>query len=132
MIIREGNDSIEIAATERVPSHLPCAGDTRLAISVQAGGFSGQGWAWVDAARLEAFIARLRELEARRQGDAEVASLSPGQFWLRIAATDRAGHMVLAGRLSHGQQALSFGFEFCPSVLPAVIQGFTAMLESRA
>lgn len=131
MIIRERSDYIEIVATERVPKPLPCAGDTRLAVSVQVQGFIGGGSAWVNATRLEAFVARLRELEAHRQGDAEIESLSPGQFWLQFSATDQTGHMVLAGRLSCGQQTLEFGFEFCPTLLPAIVQGFAAILDGR-
>ncbi len=130
MVIREGSDTIEIVATERVPEHLPSAGDTRLAITVQSRGFAGEGWAWVAAPVLLAFVDQLRQVEAHRQGGAEVVSISPGEFALRVVATDRAGHMAVAGRLARAGQALEFEFPFCPSLLPGVVAGFAAMAEA--
>ncbi len=132
MLIREGSDNLEIVATERVPEHLPSAGDTRLAITVTSRGFTGAGAAWVEAPVLRAFVGQLREVEACRQGGAEVASISPGEFALRVFATDRAGHMAVAGRLARAGQALEFEFPFCPSLLPGVVAGFAAMAEAGA
>ncbi len=131
-IIREGGDSIEVVAIDRVPDHLPRAGDTRLAVTVQSRGFAGEGSAWVDASVLLAFVGQLRQVEARRQGRAELASLSRGEFALRVFATDRAGHMAVAGRLTRAGQALEFEFPFCPSRLPGVVAGFAAMAEAGA
>jgi hypothetical protein len=132
MVIREGNDSIEIRPTEQVPDHLPSAGDVRLAIAVRSQGLAGEGWAWIEAPRLRLFIEHLRQLEAQRKGSAEVESISPGQFRLRVYATDRVGHVAIAGRLARGEQALEFGFGFCPSLLPRVVAGFDAIAEGRA
>jgi hypothetical protein len=130
MVIREGSDRVEVVATDRVPDHLPTPGDTQLAIAVQSRGFAAEGSTWVEAPRLEAFVGQLRELEARRQGSAELESISPGEFWLRVFATDRAGHVAVAGRLSQRRQALEFEFPFCPSVLPSIVAGFAAIAET--
>jgi len=110
VVIREGGDSLELVGTDRVPAHLPGAGDTRLAIRVQSRGFVGQGSAWVEAPVLRAFVGQLRQLDARRQGRAELVSMSPGEFGLRVYATDRAGHLAVAGRLTGAGQALEFEF----------------------
>jgi hypothetical protein len=131
MMIQDGNHSIEIVPSERVPDHLPSAKDIRLAIAVRSQGFAGEGWAWVEASRLRQFIEHLRELEIRRSGSAEVESISPGQFWLRLFATDRAGHMAVAGRLAHAEQALEFRFRFCPSLLPGLVAAFSEIDEGR-
>jgi hypothetical protein len=131
VVIREGGDSIEVIATDRVPVHLPSAGDTRLAVTVQSRGFTGAVAAWVEAPVLRAFVRQLRELEARRQGSAELASMSPGEFLLRVFACDRVGHMAVTGRLARAGQALEFEFAFCPSLLPGVVAEFAAIAEAR-
>ncbi len=132
VVIREGSDTIEIVATERVPEHLPGAGDTRLAVTVKSSGFVGAGTAWIEAPVLLVFLGQLRQLETRRQGRAEVASMSPGEFALRVFATDRAGHMAIAGRLARAGQSLEFEFPFCPSLLPEVVAGLAAIAEAGA
>jgi hypothetical protein len=99
---------------------------------VQSRGFFGEGWAWVEAVSLRAFIDKLRELETHRQGSAELESMSPGQFRLRIWATDTAGHIAVAGRLKNDDQALEFQFALCPTLLPQVIAGFEAMTDQLA
>ncbi|MGL5078828.1 MAG: hypothetical protein ACRDBG_23775, partial [Waterburya sp.] len=84
MLICEGDNFLEMIATERVPDHLPTPGDTHFEIRVRSSGFAGQGWMWVEFQSLKRFIEQLRELENQRQGKAEISSMSPGQFWLRI------------------------------------------------
>src|SRR5262249_42563853 len=132
VLIREDSDSLEVVVTDRVPAHLPSAGDVRLTVAVRAQGFTGEGWAWVEAPRLQHFIGQLRELEARRNDSAELESISPGQFRLRVFSTDRAGHLAIAGRLARGEQVLEFSFGFCPSLLPGVVAAFVAIAEGRA
>jgi hypothetical protein len=48
MLIREGDNFLEMIAAERIPDHLPTPGDTRFGIRVESFGFAGQGWMWVD------------------------------------------------------------------------------------
>ncbi len=132
MVIRDGGDSLEVVATDQVPAHLPGAGDTQLAVTVQSRGFGGKGSAWVEAPVLLAFVDQLRQLDADRQGRAELASMSPGEFMLRVFTTDRAGHLAVAGRLTGAGQALEFEFLFCPSRLPGMVAGFAALAEAGA
>ncbi|HEY9630621.1 MAG TPA: hypothetical protein V6C84_25270 [Coleofasciculaceae cyanobacterium] len=127
MLIREGNNFLEMIATERIPDHLPTPGDTRFEIRVRSSGFAGQGWMWVDLQSLRSFVDQLRELENQRQGEAELSSMSPSQFWLRIVSTDSLGHMALFGQLSRSEHELKFGFSFDPSVLPSIVKDFQAI-----
>lgn len=132
MLINDGNDRLEIIAIECVPETLPTPGDTRFSVDVTSGGFTGSGWAWIDAECLRAFVADLRALEISRNGAAEVESMSPGQFRLRIWATDRAGHVALAGSLSRAKQSLEFSFSFCPTLLPGLVSEFAAIVKASA
>lgn len=122
-------------ATERVPVHLPTSGDTRFDIKVQSFGFAGQGWMWVELQSLKRFVEQLRDLESQRQGQVELSSMSPDQFWLRIFSTDSLGHMALVGRLSrwehtlNWQHLLEFGFAFDPSTLPSIVKSFEAISD---
>ncbi|XGV95719.1 MAG: hypothetical protein ACAF41_23625 [Leptolyngbya sp. BL-A-14] len=129
MLIREGDDFLEMIATERTPDHLPTPGDTRFEIRVESFGFAGQGWMWVDRESLKSFVAQLRELENQRQGEAELSSMSPGQFWLRIFSTDSLGHVALVGQLSRVEHELKFGFSFDPSALPSIVKDFQAIAD---
>lgn len=130
MLIREGENSIEIAVTERAPAHLPSFGDAKLVIEVRSHGFTGAGGAWIDVGQMRMFLGQLRELENRRQGSADLESMSPGQFRLRLFAVDRAGHMAVNGRLSRTGQELGFSFEFGPDLLPEIVAEFGIMCEA--
>jgi hypothetical protein len=129
MIIQEGTDWLEVVVTDMTPDHLPTPWDVRLAVAVAVGGFSGRGSAWVDADRLARFVAELRVLETNRRGKASVESMSPGEFQLCVAATDRSGHMEIRGQVAAGGQTLAFRFAFCPSLLPGVVEGFASLTE---
>ncbi|MGG6293988.1 hypothetical protein ACQ4M4_06155 [Leptolyngbya sp. AN02str] len=133
MLLREGSNFLEMIATERIPEHLPAPGDTRFEIRVQSFGFLGQGWTWIDAVSLSSFVAQLHELEPQRQGSAEVSSMSPDQFWLKIFSTNRLGQMAVIGRLSQVSplghdlrcnHLLEFGFPFDPVMLPSIVKNF--------
>lgn len=127
MEIREGSDRIEISVAERVPGHLPGAGDVLLKVAVRSREFGGAGSAWVDARTLRSFVGQLRDLGARRQGAAELESMSPREFLLRVFSTDRRGHMAVAGRVAHDGQAVEFEFSFCPTTLPRLVAAFAAV-----
>jgi hypothetical protein len=140
MEIREGHNCVTIEPVDRVPAGLPSAGDVELSVEVAAEQFSGQGFAWVGAPALAAFLDRLHELEARRQGEATLEGLSPEEFRLRLWSVDRKGHMAVGGlvtkRMGKGEggpyrHAVEFGFEFDPTLLPRVLAGFRAIAEGR-
>lgn len=141
MVIREGDDSIEIVAVERVPDHMPTPGDTRLEVVVTSGGFSGRSSAWVDNDRLCAFVRQLSALlKDRGQGAADLESISPGEFVLRIESVDSLGHIAVSGRLAKRMyagecgpylHAVEFGFEFDPTALSEIVATFEAIKEGR-
>jgi hypothetical protein len=141
MEIRGGNSVVEIVATEHVPANLPGAGDARLAVRVCSEGFSGESTTWVEAAGLTGFLEQLRALEQRRQGSAQIESMSPGEFQLRIWSVNRLGHVAVGGRLHrqvHGhetgpyQHLLEFGFELDRSLMPSVVSAFQELAQRRA
>jgi hypothetical protein len=140
MEIRERHNCVTIEPLDRVPANLPSAGDVELSVEVASEQFGGHGFAWVSAPALAAFLVQLRELEARRQGEATVEGLSPWEFRLRIWSVDRRGHMAVGGmvtKLIHKgdgspyRHAVEFGFDFDPTLLPRVLAGFQAIAEGR-
>jgi hypothetical protein len=94
MEIREGNNCVTIEPVDRVPADLPSAGDVELSVEVASEQFSGPGFAWVAGPALAAFLAQLRELDTRRQGEAVVEGLSPEEFRLRLWSIDRRGSII--------------------------------------
>jgi hypothetical protein len=102
--------------------------------------FSDHGFVWFAALALAAFLAQLRELEARRQGEAMIEGLSPGEFRLRLWSVDRRGHLAVGGLVTklvpkgeanQYRHAVEYGFEFDPTLLPRVLAGFQAIAEVR-
>lgn len=138
MIIREGENFLEIPHTDTSPPATPTPGDVRLSVCVSSDGFTGtSSHVWVDAASFSQFVGKLQALEAHRRGTARLEAMSsPDEFWFELRAIDRAGHMAAFGRLCRWQflsagegyhQAVEFGLEFCPSLLPGVVAAFHAM-----
>jgi hypothetical protein len=140
MLIHERNNFVEIFATDRVEDEQT-PGDTRLVITFSSHGFRGQGSAWVEARCLAEFVQQLRVLEVKRQGAAELESMSPGALRVCIWSVDRRGHVAVSGRVSRSvpgydgsdsyRHLVEFGFEFDPTLLPGVVAGFQAILEGR-
>jgi hypothetical protein len=141
MEIREGDNYVTIDPVDRVPDVLASAGDVELSIEVASYRFSGQGFAWVAAPALAAFLGQLRELERRRQGEATLEGLSPDEFHLRIWSVNRRGHLAIGGLVtkqvyqaegSPFRHAIEFGFEFEPTSLPKILAGFQAIAEGSS
>jgi hypothetical protein len=133
MIVREGHNRIELLVGERVPDHLPAAGDVRFEVTVSSNGFGGRTSAWIDAKSLGRFSQELRKVETLRQGTAELTSMSPGDFILRVETLDRRGHMAISGQMARhsveGQatrfrHTLEFGFRFDCTELPRIASEF--------
>jgi hypothetical protein len=138
MLIREGDNFLEMIATYRAPDYSTEPGNTKFEIRVQSFGFTGQGRTWIDALTLKSFTEQLQKLENQRQGEAEVSSMSPDEFWLKIYSTDSLGHMALFGQLSQTKYEsnlimckplLEFGFSFDPSILPSIVKNFEAIVS---
>ncbi len=138
MELREADNFLEVLHLETCPPDTPRPGDLRLSVRVCSKGFSGSSALWVDARSFQQLLVDLRVLETTRQGSARLEALgSPDEFWMEFRAIDRAGHMAVFGRLCRWEylstgaegydQSLEFGFEFCPSRLPAVLSAFEKM-----
>lgn len=100
-------------------------------------GASDQAWIWV--ADLAPLVAGLRAIEASGSGTAEIFSLSPGDFVLRIEGT-RATQApsvfveVRRRQIFRGapvEQRVSGGFELDRSALPGMIEAFTELGRQR-
>jgi hypothetical protein len=139
MLIREDDNFFEMIATERIttPKDTQFEIGVSFEIRVQSFGFAGQCWTSIDALSLRSFDEQLRKLENQRQGKAEVSSMSPREFWLKICSIDSLGHMALFGRLCRFEvglryeHLLEFGFSFDPSVLPSIVKNFEAIASGR-
>jgi hypothetical protein len=143
MLVRDGEDFLELAVTDRGAPGAPDAGDTRFVVRVRVTSkdtvFTAETWCWAELRALAAFAGQLRALEERRQGVAVLESMSPGELRLEIRSTDRAGHVAATGQVGHwcyggtGQplwSAIGFGIPFCPTELPALVQEFGSLVES--
>jgi len=109
-------------------------GDVLLSVRVHYHDFAGATETWILRDVWDAFINALRALDERRQGEARVQSISPGELRLRFFALDRAGHMAVEGEvgtLHHMREAsLRFGpIEFDPSGLPALVEELAAAVR---
>jgi hypothetical protein len=137
VLIRDGEDFLELAVTDRGAAGSPDVGDTRFAVRVRVTSkdtvFTGETWCWVERRVLSAFAQQLRELEERRQGPAALESMSPGELKLEVRSTDRAGHVAAFGQVGHWcyggadaphWSAVTFGIPFCPSELAALVREF--------
>jgi hypothetical protein len=98
--------------------------DVLLTISVSRAGFSATADTWISADAWHAFAQQLSVLEERRQGDARVESISPGELLLVVKSVDRAGHLGVEGRVGtqtyDAEVTMQFSvFGFDPSQLAA-------------
>lgn len=100
-------------------------------------GASDQPWIWV--ADLGRFVDGLRAIEASGSGTAEIFSLSPGDFVLRIEATRamRAPGVFVEVRKRQFlrgapvEQRVSGGFELDRSALPGMIKSFVELARAQ-
>jgi hypothetical protein len=123
----EAGDFIEIANAESDGD----AYDLLLLVRVRYRGFAADIDTWVQRAAWMGFVQDLCILEERRQGEAKLESISPGELSLVVRSLDRAGHMGVEGtvgmRSYDADASLRFKtFAFDPSQLVAL------MNEARA
>ena len=92
---------------------------------------------WLSGPDCALFLNALSDLNRTRCGSAEIASQSPDSFRLRIAATDRAGHILAEGhvggsflgvRQQHIQSSVCYSIEIGPTYLPQLFAAFRALL----
>jgi hypothetical protein len=112
------------------------AHDVLLVARLRYRGFTAEIDAWVQRVAWLGFTQDLVVLEVRRQGEARLESMSPGELSIVIRSTDRTGHMGVEGTLgARGYDytaSLQFGvMGFDPSQLPALVYGARAIADSR-
>jgi hypothetical protein len=100
------------------------AADVFVTVSVSRAGFAATAEAWILAEAWHSFAQQLSVLEERRQGEARVESISPGELLLVVKSADRAGHLGVEGhvgtRTYDTDVSMRFSmFAFDPSQLAA-------------
>jgi hypothetical protein len=140
MLIRDGEDYLEIVPVERTPAGVPGAGDTCFSTRVRSGSFSAETRAYIEADDIRAFAEELRRIDERRQGAVVVESMSPDELRLEIHITDQAGHVAALGQVGgwgfsrvggRCWSVVCFYVTFCPSLLPAITREFEELAKSR-
>ena len=133
MILQGEQSSVEIAVAhveEPVPG-ASAGGDVLVIARVRCLGFTGETDAWVPRPAWQAFVRALVELERRRQGEAVLEGVSPGELRLRFHAVDRAGHLAVEGTIGvrgvANELRLDFSpIPFDPTQLPALVAELSA------
>ena len=128
----DDGDLLEIeAAQSDVDAH-----DVLLVVRARFRGFSAEIDVWVQREAWMGFTQDLVILEERRQGEARLEGISPGELSLVVRSTSRAGHMgveAALGAQGHDYDA-SMRFRvlaFDPSQLPAFVYGARAIASFR-
>jgi hypothetical protein len=98
----------------------------RLLVRVRIRGFAAETDAWVERAAWLGFAQDLGILEVRRQGEARLESISPGEVSIVVRSLDHAGHMGVEGtvgtRTFDSKVSLKFSvLAFDPSQLVALV-----------
>lgn len=92
MRIEYDGNRIDIDVVERVPLHLPAAGDLALHIELSVGGFAGLGSCWVHRDDFRNFATRTNGLITGTIDAPELQSMSPGDFRMRVSRANSRGH----------------------------------------
>jgi hypothetical protein len=137
MLIRSGEDYLELTPVSRTLEHLPGAGNTCFAVRVKCGSFSAETTAYIEAGDLRDFADAMRGLEKSRQGVISLESISPGELRLELRITDRAGHVAAFGQVGgwcfagsdRHWNVVRYFIPFCPTLLPQMTPEFQAFAE---
>lgn len=102
-----------------------------LAISTVQDEFRGGVNVWVDEGAFRRFIQELRECEKTRRGEANLHSMSPEEFSLRIFNTHTKGDFALTYSISQCNGnipvQLQGGFNLDPSLLLQILSDFETL-----
>lgn len=120
--MRVSSDSGDFVELERDSAQDDPRGDLLLFVRVRRAGFSAEIDTWVQQTAWFAFTQELVILEERRQGEARLESMSPGELSLVFRSLDRTGHVGVEGvvgtRSFDREVTLCFSvFSFDPSQL---------------
>ena len=99
MIIKSDSCFLELRLLEIIPDLLPTPGDARFAVKAKTYEFSGANTIWIARRVIDAFLENLIVLERYRKGQAELKSMSPEEFSLRVFFFDKAGPVAIQGCL---------------------------------
>ena len=75
------------------------AADLALVVRMSRDGFTAMAAPWIERDKWFAFAQALTILEERRQGEATVESMSPGELALTIRSVNNRGHLGVEGLL---------------------------------
>ena len=112
-------------------------GDVQLAVRLVTARFQARNdTVWIAAAARDQFLAALNALEQSRSGEARLEAMSPHDLAMRVAAYDKAGHIVVRGHVGgavvehdHVDTAhVPFSIEIEPSTLPSFIDEMSRLL----
>jgi hypothetical protein len=108
--------------------------DLLLVVRLRFRGFAGEIDTWVHRVAWFGFVQDLVILEERRQGEAKIQSISPGELSLVVRSLDPAGHVGVEGSLGvrtfEADAALRFSvLPFDPSQLPPFARAARALCD---
>lgn len=90
---------------------------------------------WFEIEELNRFIACAAEMDVKREEEARLSSMSPGELSLQLAAYGQAGHIKLSYTLTkaitypfYRELSLSGCFEIDPGELTGIIRDFERLM----
>lgn len=129
--ISNGDNFFEMALSIEEDYTLPSYyGDAYIILKVQSSGFAGHNDLWVHSESLSAFSRALVALNKTLKGEAVLESISPNELVLRVFSCNSRGGLAvecstgyhIIGESREYWHSVSFGFEFEPMQLSAMIQ----------
>ena len=131
----EGDNSLlELERSELGSPDMPGDRDVLLNVTARVASYSAADQAWIVDTELNRFIAELRDLEARRQGQATLSGALADDLRLEFYSTDSLGHPAVRGHLGFNNPngfllQLRFGFDFESDRLPALLRFFETLRD---
>jgi hypothetical protein len=128
--ISNGDNFLEMGLAIEEDHALPGHNDAYITLKVQSGGFAGHNDLWAQAESMSAFCRALVALNKTLKGEALLESISPGELVLKVFSCNSRGGLAVEGStgyhiIGEGREywhAVSFGFEFEPTQLSALVQ----------
>ena len=129
MHFSNGQNSFEMGVAIEEDRSLPHHGDAYVTVKVQSAGFGGHNDLWVIGTAFADFCRALVQLDRSLVGEAILEGASPKELQLKVRSVTSRGHLAVEGNTGYNIQghhgsywhAVSFGLEFEPSQLSAVV-----------
>ncbi len=100
--------------------------------------FAGRGFTasnqtvWFDGDAIASFLADLRQLDADREGNATLETMSPNECVLTFRNSDGLGHLMLDVSITTGigfrRSTCNLSFSFDPTSFPTIVKQMEAAL----